>query len=84
MTLLVDLVLRELFEFRLMQADPNFANYRYSKAKKQIILLDFGATRELPAGIVKQYRTLLRKMLAGDQKGVLKAATDIIGAKAEK
>jgi predicted unusual protein kinase regulating ubiquinone biosynthesis (AarF/ABC1/UbiB family) len=77
MTLMIDLVLRELFEFRLMQTDPNFANYRYSKAKKQIILLDFGATRELPAGIVKQYRNLLRKALAGDQKGVLKAALDI-------
>jgi predicted unusual protein kinase regulating ubiquinone biosynthesis (AarF/ABC1/UbiB family) len=77
MTLMIDLVLRELFEFRLMQTDPNFANYRYSMAKKQIILLDFGATRELPAAIVKQYRNLLRKALAGDQKGVLKAALDI-------
>jgi predicted unusual protein kinase regulating ubiquinone biosynthesis (AarF/ABC1/UbiB family) len=76
-TLMIDLVLRELFEFRLMQTDPNFANYRYSKAKKQIILLDFGATRELPAAIVKQYRTLLKKALAGDQNGVFKAALDI-------
>jgi predicted unusual protein kinase regulating ubiquinone biosynthesis (AarF/ABC1/UbiB family) len=29
MTSLVALVLRELFEFGLMQTDPNFANYRY-------------------------------------------------------
>jgi predicted unusual protein kinase regulating ubiquinone biosynthesis (AarF/ABC1/UbiB family) len=75
--LLIDLVLRELFTFRLMQTDPNFANYRYNKAKKQIILLDFGATRELPAALVKQYRALLKKALAGDQKGVFKAALDI-------
>ena len=77
MTLLIDLVLRELFEFRLMQTDPNFANYRYDQANKQIILLDFGATRELPAVIVEQYRTLLKKALSGDQKGVFKAALDI-------
>jgi predicted unusual protein kinase regulating ubiquinone biosynthesis (AarF/ABC1/UbiB family) len=77
MTLMIDLVLRELFEFRLMQTDPNFANYRYNEANEQIILLDFGATRELPAGIVKQYRNLLRKALAGDQQGVFKAALDI-------
>jgi predicted unusual protein kinase regulating ubiquinone biosynthesis (AarF/ABC1/UbiB family) len=77
MTLMIDLVLRELFEFRLMQTDPNFANYRYNEASKEIILLDFGATRALPGTIVKQYRGLLKKALAGDQKGVFKAALDI-------
>jgi predicted unusual protein kinase regulating ubiquinone biosynthesis (AarF/ABC1/UbiB family) len=76
-TLMIDLVLRELFEFHLMQTDPNFANYRYNAVTKQIVLLDFGATRELPAAIVKHYRILLKKALADDQKGVFKAALDI-------
>jgi hypothetical protein len=29
----------------LIQTDPNFANYRYDSATRQLILLDFGATR---------------------------------------
>ena len=77
MTLLVELVLRELFEFRLMQTDPNFANYRYDPATKRVVLLDFGATRTLPDRIVDQYRRLLNMGLAGDKDGVLAAVLDI-------
>lgn len=77
MTLLIKLVLRELFEFRLMQTDPNFANYRYDPTTRQVVLLDFGATRALPQSIVSQYRTLLKTGLAGDKDGVLAAVLDI-------
>ena len=76
-TLMIDLVLRELFEFGLMQTDPNFANYRYDAATQRIILLDFGATRALSKTIQKQYRGLLKKALAGDADGVFQAAVDI-------
>ena len=41
MTLLFALLLRELFEFRLVQTDPNFANYRFEPDTRQLILLDF-------------------------------------------
>jgi hypothetical protein len=47
MTALIELCLRELFEFRMMQTDPNFANYRWRPETGQIVLLDFGATREI-------------------------------------
>jgi predicted unusual protein kinase regulating ubiquinone biosynthesis (AarF/ABC1/UbiB family) len=50
MSALIDLCLRELFEFRMMQTDPNFANYRWRPETGQIVLLDFGATREIGAG----------------------------------
>jgi hypothetical protein len=39
-----------LFEFRMMQTDPNFANYRWRPETGQIVLLDFGATREIGEG----------------------------------
>ncbi|WP_411291507.1 ABC1 kinase family protein [Sphingorhabdus sp.] len=77
MTLLIELVLRELFEFRLMQTDPNFANYQYDPVSKRVVLLDFGATRVLPEQVVSQYRTLLNMGLAGDKDGVLAAVLDI-------
>lgn len=77
MTLLIGLVLRELFEFRLMQTDPNFANYRYDPKSRQVVLLDFGATRALPESMVTQYRNLLNMGVAGDKDGVLAAVLDI-------
>jgi predicted unusual protein kinase regulating ubiquinone biosynthesis (AarF/ABC1/UbiB family) len=77
MALLVELVLRELFEFGLMQTDPNFANYRYCKAQQKVALLDFGATLTLPKSIVQHYRVLLKMGLDGDQTGAFKAAQDI-------
>jgi len=38
---LVQLVLRELFEWGIMQTDPNFANYRWQESTGKLVLLDF-------------------------------------------
>src|SRR5207247_5033602 len=40
-SLLERLLFRELFEFRVMQTDPNFANYLYQPASGRVALLDF-------------------------------------------
>jgi predicted unusual protein kinase regulating ubiquinone biosynthesis (AarF/ABC1/UbiB family) len=74
MARLIDLTFRELFEFHLMQTDPNFANYRYASATGRVILLDFGATRVLPADLVARYRDLLRAGLSGDRGRMRDAA----------
>ena len=66
-TLLIDLMLRELFTFGLMQTDPNFANYRYHAETERIVLLDFGATREIDPGIANLYRRLMRAGFAADR-----------------
>ena len=73
----IDLMLRELFEFGLMQTDPNFANYRYRADTDQIVLLDFGATRALGTDVADNYRAIMRAGLAGDCDGMNAAATDI-------
>jgi predicted unusual protein kinase regulating ubiquinone biosynthesis (AarF/ABC1/UbiB family) len=77
MTLLIGLLFRELFEFRLMQTDPNFANYLYAPATGRIVLLDFGATRAFPEDFVALYRRLLRSGMAGDRAGLRAAALEI-------
>jgi predicted unusual protein kinase regulating ubiquinone biosynthesis (AarF/ABC1/UbiB family) len=77
MTLLIGLLFRELFEFRLMQTDPNFANYRYAPATGQLLLLDFGATRAFPEAFAELYRRLLRAGLADDRPGIRAAAREI-------
>jgi len=71
---LIRLVLRELFEFGVMQTDPNFANYRYQVDTGRLVLLDFGATRKVEAATVTAYRALLRAGLAADRNGVREAA----------
>lgn len=65
---LMDLVLRELFEFGVMQSDPNLANYRYDAETGKIVLLDFGAARDVSPEIEAFYRQLLFAGLTGDQK----------------
>lgn len=77
MRLIVDLIFRELFDYRLMQTDPNFANFRYDPATGRVILLDFGATREFPEDFAARYRRLLRAGLADDMTGVRDAAREI-------
>ena len=72
------LFFRELFEFRLMQTDPNFANYRYDATSGRLGLLDFGATRPFPETLVANYRQLLAAGLSGN-RAALEGAAQAIG-----
>lgn len=71
---LFDLMLMELFELRLVQTDPNFANYRYRVDTGEIVLLDFGATRAFKASFATNYRKLAKAALAGDEDKIAAAA----------
>jgi predicted unusual protein kinase regulating ubiquinone biosynthesis (AarF/ABC1/UbiB family) len=74
---LIELTLKELFTFNLMQTDPNFANYRYNHATKQIILLDFGATRALSPTIVFQYQQLMNAGFKDNVEAISRIASEI-------
>lgn len=67
---LIRLVARELFELGVMQTDPNFANFRYRRDGNRIVLLDFGATRDVQPDISLAYRRLLEAGLASDGERV--------------
>lgn len=73
MTALFGLVLRELFEFGHMQTDPNFANFRWQAETGRIVLLDFGATRPVPAETRAAYHELMRAGLREDREGLRSA-----------
>lgn len=73
-TTLIRLVLRELFEFGVMQTDPNFANYRFQPDKGRLVLLDFGAARDVADATALAYRRLLQAGLDNDRAGVREAA----------
>jgi predicted unusual protein kinase regulating ubiquinone biosynthesis (AarF/ABC1/UbiB family) len=71
------LVFRELFEFRVMQTDPNFANYLYEPRSGRLVLLDFGATQQFTPEFSERFRRITSAVIAGDRDGVRQAATAI-------
>jgi hypothetical protein len=74
---LFGLLFREIFEFRLIQTDPNFANYRYDAAARRLILLDFGATRPYSKALTGAYRRLILGAIAADRPAMGEAAAAI-------
>lgn len=68
---LLKLTLRELFEFRYMQTDPNFSNYLYDLDTRRIVLLDFGATRSYGREFVDDYLELVWASSKGDRSRIL-------------
>jgi len=80
--LLERLLFRELFEFRVMQTDPNFGNYLFQPDTGRLVLLDFGSTMEFSAGFVDRYRRISRAIIERDREAVAREAVAIgyIGA----
>ena len=74
MTALMTLFFNEIFHFKLLQSDPNLANYQFKPDTKEIVLLDFGATRDVPDAISAQYQALLNSAAANDRAMMQQAA----------
>ena len=76
-TVLERLMFRELFEFRTMQTDPNFANYLWQPDSGKVVLLDFGATMHFDEAFVAAYARITRAVIAGDRAAVARHAVEI-------
>ncbi|MCZ0921375.1 ABC1 kinase family protein [Vibrio diabolicus] len=74
---LLELLFRELFEFKMVQTDPNFANYLYIESTRQIGLLDFGATREYSERFSAGYRQAFASVMSNDEQGLNDALEQI-------
>jgi predicted unusual protein kinase regulating ubiquinone biosynthesis (AarF/ABC1/UbiB family) len=72
-----DLTFRELYEFRFMQTDPNFANYFYRHEDGRLVLLDLGAAVEFAPDYVERYRRITRAILDHDRAAVARHAAAI-------
>jgi predicted unusual protein kinase regulating ubiquinone biosynthesis (AarF/ABC1/UbiB family) len=70
---LVELLLRELLEFGLVQTDPNFSNYFYDAHRGQLVLFDFGATRAIDALTQEGYRRIIRALISGEFESMREA-----------
>ena len=74
---LLELCLREVFEWGLVQTDPNFANYRYQPQSGIIQLMDFGATREYSTQQQDAMRNLVEACVDGISSDVADAAAAV-------
>lgn len=74
---LLELLFRELFELKMVQTDPNFANYLYIESTRQIGLLDFGATREYSERFSAGYRKAFASVVNNDEQGLNDALEQI-------
>jgi predicted unusual protein kinase regulating ubiquinone biosynthesis (AarF/ABC1/UbiB family) len=76
-TLLERLMFRELFEFGVMQTDPNFANYLWQPDTGKVVLLDFGATVHFEPGFIDNFARITRAVIDGDRAAVARRAVAI-------
>ncbi|KAG3256067.1 coenzyme Q8B, transcript variant X1 [Ictidomys tridecemlineatus] len=74
---LLRLCLRELFEFRFMQTDPNWANFLYDASSHQVTLLDFGASREFGTEFTDHYIEVVKAAAEGNRDQVLQKSQDL-------
>ncbi|KXJ71015.1 hypothetical protein RP20_CCG021772 [Aedes albopictus] len=65
------LCLNELFTFRCMQTDPNWSNFLYDADSRQIMLIDFGATRFYPKPFMDNYMKVIEAATRNDRKRIL-------------
>ncbi len=68
------LAVREFFDMRLVQTDPNFGNYLYHAPSGRIALLDFGATQAVSKRLLEQMRCLVLALRDDDPARVMSAA----------
>lgn len=74
--LLLRLALRELFEFRFVQTDPNFANYRVD-AEGRLVLLDLGGAREYDEAFTESLRGLLVALHRGEHGRLAESCREV-------
>lgn len=74
---LLHLAFREVFEWGLVQTDPNFSNYLFDRESGKIQLLDFGATRAYPDEQRQALGNLLSACFHGRLQEVETAARDV-------
>ncbi|KAF8622614.1 hypothetical protein AX15_006871 [Amanita polypyramis BW_CC] len=64
---IIELCLKELFEYRTMQTDPNWSNFLWNPSTRQIELVDFGASREYSQEFMDNWLHLLQAAASQDR-----------------
>lgn len=70
-TAVLKLCLRELFELKCMQTDPNWSNFLYDASSRRLMLIDFGSSRFYTDDFIEKYRDVIIAAVANDTAKVL-------------
>jgi predicted unusual protein kinase regulating ubiquinone biosynthesis (AarF/ABC1/UbiB family) len=76
--LLLEIALNEVFDWGVVQTDPNFSNYLICPKSERIQLLDFGATRTYESNLRNGLLQLLSACVEGDESDIIRAA-EVVG-----
>ena len=66
------LTMKELFEWRFMQTDPNWGNFLYDPLTQTTSLIDFGAAREYSKSFVDGYLRIVWASANQDEETLMK------------
>jgi aarF domain-containing kinase len=66
------LTMKELFQWRFMQTDPNWGNFLYDVGSRTTSLIDFGATREYSKDFVDGYLRIVWASANRDEETLMK------------
>ncbi len=69
----LDLFIKEFYEWGFVQTDPNFGNYFVQTDPLRLVLLDFGSTKEYSQKFIENYKNLLRTMKTNDRKKIIES-----------
>ncbi len=74
---ILELTLRELFEFKFMQTDPNPANFFYDHKNSRLNLIDFGAARTYEDNFVKRYMGIVHSAATNNHEKIIQMSQQI-------
>jgi len=78
----LELFLREIFEWKELQTDPNFGNYRIrpaatARGRDKLVLLDFGAVQHYPDSFIEPLQEMIRGAYLGDIDRVMQGSLEL-------
>lgn len=73
----MDLCIRELFEMRCMQTDPNWSNFLYDPETERLMLIDFGSTRFYTKEFIDNYIKVTMAAAKRDRGEVLRVSEEM-------
>jgi aarF domain-containing kinase len=73
----MQLTMKELFEFKYMQTDPNPANFFYNSENKQLNLIDFGAARSFSDKFIDNYIQVIYHSTLKNKEEIIKYSINL-------
>lgn len=76
----LQLFLDEVFQWGMLQTDPNFGNYRIRQnpqGQVELVLLDFGSVMRYPDSFLRPLKNIVLAAYADDAEGVRQASIDL-------